>query len=156
MSNYSESEEGNHSEETSINGVVVRQSQWAWIWPCVPWIVLFGLSIVFDFLTFGMLPIILAAIVIVPRYMGFLRTAYILTVTQLVVQQGSIAGKRTFNIDYSDIKNHSVEYGMFGRSLGYTTIKIYLKEERMVVLSYVPVTSPIVERIQQNQQDEQA
>ena len=61
MSNYSESEEGNHSEELSTNGVVVRQSQWAWIWPCVPWIVLFGLSIVFDFLTFGMLPIILVA-----------------------------------------------------------------------------------------------
>ena len=153
MSNYSESEEGNHSEELSTNGVVVRQSQWAWIWPCVPWIVLFGLSIVFDFLTFGMLPIILAAIVIVPRYMGFLRTAYILTATQLVVQQGSIAGKRTFNVDYSDITNHSVEYGMFGRSLGYTTVKIYLKEERMVVLSYVPTTSPIVERIQDNQQD---
>lgn len=153
MSNYSESEEGNSSKETPATGTLIRQSQWAWIWPCVPWIVLFGLSILFDFLTFGTLPIILAAIVIVPRYMGFLRTAYMLTEFQLVVQQGSIAGKKTFNVDYTDIKNHTVEYGMFGRSLGYTTIKVYLTDERMVLLNYVPATSPIVDRLREAQGD---
>jgi uncharacterized membrane protein YdbT with pleckstrin-like domain len=153
MSNYSESEEGNSPKEIPATGTVTRQSQWAWIWPCVPWIVLFGLSILFDFLTFGTLPIILAAIVIVPRYMAFLRTSYILTESQLVVQQGSIAGKKTFNVDYTDIKNFAIEYGMFGRSLGYTTIKVYLTDERMVLLNYVPATSPVADRLSQAQSD---
>ena len=153
MSNHSESEEGNYSKETPATGTVIRQSQWAWIWPCVPWIVLFGLSILFDFLSFGALPIILATIVIVPRYMGYLRTAYTLTESQLVVQQGSIAGKKTFNVNYSDIKHLGIEYGMFGRSLGYTTIKVYLNEERMVLLNYVPASSPIADRLRQDQSD---
>ena len=68
----------NHNEVVEIpnDAFIVGQSNWAWMWASTPWVILFGLSIVFDFLTFGILPIVFASIVIIPRLLATRRTKY--------------------------------------------------------------------------------
>ena len=78
----------------------------------------------FDFLTFGILPIILAAAMIVPRYISSNKTSYILVENYIIVDQG---GGRRIDIPINDIDFVTLKYGMFGRTLGYATFLLNLK-----------------------------
>ena len=127
------------------DAVVVRQSNWAWIWATVPWVGLFGVAIAFDFFTFGILPMVFATIVIVPRYLSFRRTAYILTERHVIIQQGSLMGQHRIDLLIADLNDVVVHPGTFGRFLGYTGVNLRLKDGRMASLRYVPFASPLVE-----------
>ena len=131
------------------DAIVIRQSNWAYLLPAVPWLVLFGVSLAFDFFTFGILPAIFATYFIGSRYLSIRRTAYILTDGYVIIQQGSLMGQNRIDLSFADLDHVLVQPGMFGRSLGYTRVSLQLKEGRMVFLHYVPLASPLLEYLQE-------
>ena len=129
------------------DALVVRQSSWAVIWPAVPWIAFFGVSVAFDFFPFGVLPAVLATIVIGSRYLSFRRTAYILTESDVIIQQGTVLGQQRVDLPFADLKDILVQPGTFGKSLGYTRVNLQLNDGRRALLNYVPLTSPLFEHL---------
>jgi len=127
------------------DAIIVLQSRWAYMLHTVPWLVLLGGSFTFDFLTFGILPAVIAICAIGYRYLVFRRTAYILTDKHLVIFQGSLIGQKRIDVPFADLNNVQVQPGMFGRSLGYTGVILQLMDQRVSLLHYVPVASPLLE-----------
>ena len=141
-------QDGSETVGIPEDAVVVRQSNWAWLWAAAPWVLFFGLSVNFDFISFGIFPMVLAAIVIVPRYLGFRNTAYILSNSHLIIMQGTIKGSHRIDVSLDLLKDVAVQHGMFGRSLGYTGMTLQLKDERIAYLRYVPVRSDFLRQFQ--------
>jgi membrane protein YdbS with pleckstrin-like domain len=137
-----------NSVEIGDDAIIVTQTNWAWIWATVPWIILFGVSFIFDALTFGILPIVLATAVIVPRYVAFKRTCYILTETHVVLVQGSLMGKRRVDLAFSEMERVDLRPGPFGNSLGYAKVDIQLKNGQIASLHHVPNESPLFGHIE--------
>ena len=133
----------NHNEVVEIpnDAFIVGQSNWAWMWASTPWVILFGLSIVFDFLTFGILPIVFASIVIIPRLLATRRTKYIVTSNELIIQQGSITGYQRIRIPKNELESVTVQPGRFGNMLGYTGVHLELNDGRVAMLNYVPANA---------------
>jgi len=141
-------------EDTSPVGIpddalIVRQSNWAYMLHTVPWLVLFGASLTFDFLTFGILPAVLATCFIGYRYLSFRRTAYILTNRYVVIQQGSLRGQSRIDVSLADLSDVLVQPGTLGRYLGYTRVSLQLKDGQMALLHYVPLESPFLEHLRE-------
>ena len=137
-------------EETSLatipeDAVVALQSRWAYMLHTIPLLAFLGISIIFDFLTLGILPTLIAIYIIGSRYLSFRRTAYILTDKHLVIFQGSLIGQKRIDVPFADLNNVQVQPGMFGKSLGYTGVILQLMDQRVSLLHYVPVTSPLLE-----------
>ena len=131
------------------DAVIVRQSSWAYILHTVPWVVFFGASLTFDFLTFGILPAVFATFFIGSRYLSFRRTAYILTDRYVVIQQGSLMGQSRIAVSLADLSDVLVQPGTFGRSLGYMRVSLQLKDGQMALLHYVPLESPFLEHLRE-------
>jgi len=130
------------------DAVVFRQSSWAWIWHSVPWLILFVISMAFDFFTFGIFPAIFATITIVPRYLSFKRTAYILGENNLIIKEGLILGQRNFDLPIADILEVEVQTGAFGRYLGYVNVKLASGDGVVNFLQYLPSNSPLIVLLQ--------
>ena len=128
------------------DAIIVLQSPWAYMLHMVPWSVFFGL-VFFDFLTFGILPMVIAICVIGHRYLVFRRTAYILTEKHLVIFQGSLMGRNRIDVPFANLNNIQVQPGMFGGFLGYTGVSLQLVDQRVDLLQYVPVASPLLEHL---------
>ena len=142
-----EGQKGTRPADIPDDAIVVRQSNWAWRWGAAPWLALLGAAVAFDFITFGVLPSVLAAIFIVPRYMSYRNTAFILTERYLIIQQGTFMGQRRFDLLIADLNDVLVKPGQFGRSLGSIGVNLQLKDGGMVPLRYVPAESPLVEHL---------
>ena len=71
------------------DAIIVLQSRWAYMLHTIPLLAFFGVSLIFDFLTLGILPTLITIYIIGSRYLSFRRTAYILTDKHLVIFQGS-------------------------------------------------------------------
>lgn len=127
------------------NATIIRQSNWAYMLGALPWVILAGASYTFDFLTFGILPITIAVLMVGSRYVGFLRTAYILTDKSLIVIRGSILGKNRADILFTDVAEITVRSGMVEGYLGYTSIILQLKDEGVIALYYVPANSTLAD-----------
>ena len=127
------------------DAIVVRQSHWAYMLHTVPWLILFGVSLTVDFFTFGLLPAVFATYLIGSRYLGFRKTAYILTDRHIIIQQGSIMGQNRIDLPFDDLDGVSVRPGRLGTFLGYTRVELQLKDGQMVLLRYVPLTSPLLD-----------
>ena len=136
-------------EATPDNATAVRQSHWAYLWPAVPWLVLFGVSIGVDFFTFGTLPAVIAIIFVGSRYLSYRRTVYILGETNIIIQQGTFMGQNVIDLEISDLNEVLIQPGMFGRSLGYARVNLQLRDGQLVFLHYVPSSSPLVDHLQQ-------
>ena len=128
------------------DAIIVLQSQWAYMLHAVPWVVVFGL-VFFDFLTFGILPMVIAFCIIGYRYLVYRKTAYILTEKHLVIFQGSLMGRNRIDVPFANLNNILVQPGMFGGFLGYTNMSLQLVDQRVVLLQYVPTASPILEHL---------
>ena len=129
------------------DAIIVLQSRWAYMLHTVPWLVLLGGSFTFDFLTFGIVPAVIAICAIGYRYLVFRRTAYILTDKHLVIFQGSLIGQNRIDVPFADLNNVQVQPGMFGRSLGYTGVRLELVDQRVVLLQYIPISSRLLEAL---------
>ena len=144
-----EGQEGTRPVDIPDDAIFVRQSNWAWMWAAAPWLVLFGVSIAIDFITFGILPIVFAAVFIVPRYLSFRRTAYILTERSVIIQQGSFTAHHRIDLPIADLNDVLVQPGTFGGVLGYAGVNLQLKDGRMAFLRYVPLASPLVAHVRE-------
>ena len=131
------------------DAVVVRQSIWAYMLISVPLLILFGVTLFFDFLTLGILPTVFATYLIGSRYLSFRKTAYILTDRYVIILQGSFMGQVRFDLSFDDLNDVLVQPGTLGRSLGYTRVRLNLKDGRTVLLQYVPLTSPLLEHLRE-------
>ncbi len=143
-----EEEKVNELIEIPADAIIVRQSNWAWVWFTVPWVILATVSLFIDQITFVGIPLILAVFIILPRYLSWRKTAYILTNQYLVVVQGAFVGSQRFDLPISQIGGIQVQPGFFGRSLGYASVLLTIKDRRVIGLSYVPERSALVEHIE--------
>ena len=139
-------EEEHQIVEIPEDSIVVRPSRWAWMWPAVPWVALASASLFIDLFSFGTLPIFFAVIIVLPRYITWRNTAYILTNEYVVVQKGR-GGKQRFDLPISQIVDIETRPGYFGRSLGYASVLLMSKEGGVATLPYIPVGSPLVGHI---------
>ena len=129
------------------DAIIVLQSRWAYMLHTIPLLAFLGVSLIFDFLTLGILPTLITIYIIGSRYLSFRRTAYILTDKHLVIFQGSLIGQKRIDVPFADLNNVQVQPGMFGRSLGYTGVILQLMDQRVSLLHYVPVASPLLEHL---------
>ncbi|MFC1935773.1 PH domain-containing protein [Chloroflexota bacterium] len=113
-----------------------------------PWAILASVSFFIDQITFIGLPLILAVVFILPRYVSWRKTAYILTDEYLVVVQGAFTKSQRFDLPISQISDIQVRPGFFGRSLGYASVLLTIKDRGVIGLSYTPERSALVEHIQ--------
>ena len=130
------------------DAIIVLQSQWSYMLHAVPWLGFLGLSFTFDFLTFGIFPAVIAICVIGSRYLAFRRTAYILTEKHLVILHGSLMGQNRIDVPFVNLIIILVQPGMLGGLLGYTGVGLQLVDQRVTLLHYVPITSPLMEHLQ--------
>ena len=142
-----EEQEGTRPLTVPDDAIIVLQSNWAYMLPAVPWLVLFCVSLAFDFFTFGILPAVLATCFIGSRYLNFRRTAYILTEKYIIIQEGSIMGQRRIDLPVADLNDVLVQPGTLGRFLGYTRVRLQLKDGRMAFLNYIRLASPFLEHL---------
>ena len=131
--------------EIPNDATVVIQSNWAWIWLVIPWVVFVIVSLYFDAVSFGGFPAILAAIVIVPGYLRWRHTEYILTDDYFVYIKGTMSGRQRFDFSFSQFRDVKVNPGPFGRSLGYASVLLALEGRGVLILPHVPQSSPLVE-----------
>jgi len=143
-----EEERSNEFIEIPDDATIVRQSSWAWIWPVAPWVILAAFSVFIDQITFIGLPLILAVAFVLPRYVSWRKTAYILTDEYLIVVKGAFGRSQRFDIPISQISGVQVRPGFFGRSLGYASVLLTIKDQGVAGLSYTPERSALVEHIQ--------
>ena len=127
------------------DAMVVFQSQWSYMLYTIPWLILLGFSLTMDAVTFGLLPVVVAIYIIGSRYMSFRRTAYILTGEHFIIFRGSFMGRNRIDFPLSNISEVLIQPGIFGQTLGYTSVRMLLADQRVMVLEYVPLTSPLLE-----------
>ena len=141
-----EADDTRESGPTEIpeDAVIVKQSYWAWLWYVVPWAGLIGASFYFDQLTFGAMPLVIGLLFVVPQFMRWRGTAYILTNEQIIVKRGS---SRLYDLPFSEIGEVRSNPGFFGASLGYTSVYLVLKDGRSAFLPHVPVSSPLMSHV---------
>lgn len=133
--------------EIPEDATVVRPSSWAWGMWVVPMVVFVVVSVSFDFISFGLLPLIMAMVLVVPRYFGWRGTQYILTDEHVVVRRGSGRGGQSFDLAFSLVGEVAVRPGMFGRGLGYAAVHLRLKDGRVAALDHVPLDSGLIEHV---------
>ena len=127
------------------DAMVVFQSQWSYMLYTIPWLILLGFSLTLDAISFGLLPVVVAIYIIGSRYMSFRRTAYILTGEHFIIFRGSFMGRNRIDFPLSNISEVLIQPGIFGQTLGYTSVRMLLADQRVMVLEYVPLTSPLLQ-----------
>ena len=140
-------------EEIEIpeDGTVIKQVQYAWLWSSMPWLVVIAVLFLTDLIVAGdpIIGSVAAIIILVPRYIGWRRTAYVLTDDSLIYQHGGLTGHRRFQIPISSFRDVRARYGFFGRSLGYQSVDVTLENQKVFSLAYVPILADVAERIRE-------
>ena len=128
--------------------ITTKPSFWGWLWFLVPWIVIVIVSLLFDPITFSPTLLIFAAIIVVPRMISTYRTNYTISSTQIDITQGSLFGSQQYELPLTKITRVQSKYGMFGKTLNYTTILLDSTEHGVVPLNYVPNNSDFSKEIE--------
>ena len=136
----------NHTNNT--NSITTKPSFWGWLWFLVPWIIIVIVSMLFDPITFSPTLLIFAAIIVVPRMISTYRTNYTISSTQIDITQGSLFGAQQYEIPLTKITRVQSKYGMFGKTLNYTTLLLDSTEHGIVPLNYVPHNSDFLKEIE--------
>ena len=125
------------------DAVIVKPSSWAWLWYTTPWIAL-GAASFFDVITFGIFPVLIGVLFVLPQYIRWRSTFYILTDEYVLVKRGA---RQLYTVPFSDVTEVRRHPGLFGNSLGYAAIYLVLKDGRSAFLSHVPTASGLVEYV---------
>ena len=136
----------NHTNNT--NSITTKPSFWGWLWFLVPWIIIVIVSLFIEAMTFSPTLIIFAAIIVVPRMISTYRTNYTISSTQIDIIQGSLFGAQQYEIPLTKITRVQSKYGMFGKTLNYTTLLLDSTEHGIVPLNYVPNNSDFLKEIE--------
>ena len=91
--------------------------------------------------------IMMAVVVIVPRFFLWLRSSYVLTENVLIYNRGGMIRTGTYRIPISRITEVSENYGRFGRTLGYKSVVIKLANGANASLAYISPESDLHEQI---------
>jgi len=130
-----------HDELSEIpeDGIVVRQVQYAWLWSSMPIIVL---ATIFYFLPIvdPLIVSIFLVVVIIPRYFTWRKTAYVITDQSLTYNRA--------HIPISSLKGVKPNPGLFGRTLGYEAVEIFLDNGAFIKLTYIPSVIGLASHIQ--------
>ena len=135
-------------KENLTNSITTKPSFWGWLWFLVPWIIIVIVSMLFDPITFSPTLLIFAAIIVVPRMISTYRTNYTISSTQIDITQGSLFGAQQYEIPLTKITRVQSKYGMFGKTLNYTTLLLDSTEHGIVPLNYVPNNSDFLKEIE--------
>ena len=139
--------EGDRPIEIPDDAAVVRQSNWAWLLHAIPWVLFALASLYFDQISLGVFPFLIAALIVVPRYLSHQKTAYILTDDHIVIMRGGIMGARRFDLRISEISRVTANAGSLGSTLGYVGVYLELRDGRVAVFHHIPQSSPLVEHL---------
>ena len=140
-----ESTQPEQANEIPEDATVIRQVQYAWLWSSMPWLAVLGVIYYMDWIV-EPVPIVgavISVIILAPRYLSWRRTAYIVTKELLIYQRGGLTGARRYDLAISNLSDAKARYGFFGRSLGYQTIEIKLKNGAVANLTYVPILEDV-------------
>lgn len=130
------------STELELEGTVIRQVQWAWLWSSLPWIVVLVVFLYMGILEEVMTSVILI-IIIVPRYFMWRRTKYTLTNDILIYQRGGITSSKAYPLPITKIKDVRTRYGLFGRALGYQAVDVLMDNGAVANMAYLPIVSNV-------------
>lgn len=136
----------NHTNNTI--SITTKPSFWGWLWFLVPWIIIVIVSLFIEAMTFSPTLIIFAAIIVVPRMISTYRTIYTISSTQINITQGSLFGAQQYELPLTKITKVQSKYGMFGKSLNYTTLLLDSTEHGIVPLNYVPNNSDFLKEVE--------
>jgi|TARA_B110000263_G_scaffold72968_1_gene63801 hypothetical protein len=133
------------------NTIVFPQTQWAWLLPSSVWIVLLAAVIVYDFISMGFIPLMMAVAIVVPRYLRWQQTKYYLSEKALymtMVGLPIIQKRRIFELSFDNIVEMNLKHGTFGRQLGYSEVQIVFKDKRVTKLSYISNYEALISHIE--------
>ena len=136
--------QGDEPIQIPEDAVIVKPSKWAWLWYTTPWVALGVASLSFDAISFGTLPILIGALFVLPQYMRWRSTMYVLTNEYVLVKRGA---RQIYNVPFSEVTEVRRHPGLFGNSLGYAAIYLVLKDGRSAFLSHGPTASGLVEYV---------
>ena len=136
----------NHTNNT--NSITTKPSFWGWLWFLVPWIIIVIISLFIEAMTFSPTLLIFAAIIVVPRMISTYRTNYTISSTQINITQGSLFGAQQYELPLTKITKVQSKYGMFGKTLNYTTLLLDSTEHGIVPLNYVPNNSDFLKEVE--------
>ena len=136
----------NHTNNTI--SITTKPSFWGWLWFLVPWIIIVIVSLFIEAMTFSPTLLIFAAIIVVPRMISTYRTNYTISSTQINITQGSLFGAQQYELPLTKITKVQSKYGMFGKTLNYTTLLLDSTEHGIVPLNYVPNNSDFLKEVE--------
>ena len=136
------------NQTNNINSITTKPSFWGWLWFLVPWLIIVIVSLLFDPITFSPTLLIFAAIIVVPRMISTYRTTYTISSTQVDITQGSLFGAKQYGLPLTKITRVQSKYGMFGKTLNYTTLLLDSTEHGIVPLNYVPNNSDFLKELE--------
>ena len=114
----------------------------------MPWIIIVIISLFIEAMTFSPTLLIFAAIIVVPRMISTYRTNYTISSTQINITQGSLFGAQQYELPLTKITRVQSKYGMFGKTLNYTTLLLDSTEHGIVPLNYVPNNSDFLKEVE--------
>ena len=135
-------------QTNNTNSITTKPSFWGWLWFLVPWIIIVIISLFIEAMTFSPTLLIFAAIIVVPRMISTYRTNYTISSTQINITQGSLFGAQQYELPLTKITKVQSKYGMFGKSLNYTTLLLDSTEHGIVPLNYVPNNSDFLKEVE--------
>ena len=135
-------------EQRFIDGdTIIKQSPMAWMLPAFPWVVILSVAAFTDFLTMGILPVGLAMLVVLPRYFSWRSSKFILTNKEIIVSLSGFGKYSEFEVEISRVNEYTISPGLLGGPLGYRKVTLYLDENRMLPMTYIPAESPLVDHL---------
>ena len=135
-------------QTNNTNSITTKPSFWGWLWFLVPWIIIVIISLFIEAMTFSPTLLIFAAIIVVPRMISTYRTNYTISSTQINITQGSLFGAQQYELPLTKITRVQSKYGMFGKTLNYTTLLLDSTEHGIVPLNYVPNNSDFLKEVE--------
>ena len=98
--------------------------------------------------TMTLFALILAVVVVLPRFLAWRNTIYYVSDDQLVFQRGNFfSGSQRYSVLISELRDVSARYGMFGKGLGYQAVIVVLSDGLKATLQYVPTAAELPERL---------
>jgi membrane protein YdbS with pleckstrin-like domain len=126
---------------------VVRQVKSGVLWSSGPWLIVIFAIVLFMEAIVPTIGIMMAVVVVVPRFFLWLRSSYVLTENVLIYNRGGMIRTGTYKIPLSRITEVSENYGRFGRTLGYKSVVIKLENGVSASLAYIAPDSDFHEQI---------
>ena len=147
--NTSSSDSGEIIDEIEDGEVIteVRQVKSGVLWSSGPWLIVILAIMLFMEPITEVIAIMMAVVVVVPRFFLWLRSSYVLTENVLIYNRGGMIRTGTYKIPLSRITEVTENYGRFGRTLGYKSVVIKLANGVSASLAYISPESDLQQQI---------